>query len=558
MPRPSKIDDIFFPTSFLSAIEDGLGEEFSRLSNGKRKGYVVSFWENQNITKVNRHNRSKDADVFPFGREIIERNFGDRLEFSSINNNGYYLKPSNTRHGYAFSRSKREGYKHYKPTSWLVSENGEAFQSWESRNIKGSKRGYKLSAKVEGIVSNWNSIERPKDNDQCGFENTNRVRPEDYPQAITRSLGRQLNDTNVNVMVMVNREALKDHKQAVEVVIEYMYSEGLDTLEKGSRKMEEARGMVEGEGLERGKGKEKGEGLYSLGEGKTINSHLNNTLCLFDKSIEMDGLVSRTREIDRILSSENSTYPITYTEASTGRYTSNNAVLQGYHRSVRYAALDGCYEYDMEAAHQNILLQKLKKEGKEFEELDVIREYVTNKKQIRIDLAAELETTITIIKGVLNALTYGARLTTDKRKSIYDACNSDKELTRRVVDHLWFKKFSKVSKKTYEALIGNNMSVTNVLGITRDIQPKEEDRQRTNKQKKNDDQKMNKPAAIAHILQGHERQILDAIIKRSNRKDIALLVHDCVVFYNQQSPEELSRIVKEETGFDIEFSEDKY
>ena len=44
---------------------------------------------------------------------------------------------------------------------------------------------------------------------------------------------------------------------------------------------------------------------------------------------------------------------------------------------------------------------------------------------------------------------------------------------------------------------------------------------------------------LAHILQGYERLILDVIIEHSNRKDIALLVHDCVVFYNKQSTEEL-------------------
>ena len=63
---------------------------------------------------------------------------------------------------------------------------------------------------------------------------------------------------------------------------------------------------------------------------------------------------------------------------------------------------------------------------------------------------------------------------------------------------------------------------------------------------------------LAHILQGYERLILDVIIEHSNRKDIALLVHDCVVFYNKQSTAELSRIVKENTGFDLEFSEIQY
>jgi hypothetical protein len=63
---------------------------------------------------------------------------------------------------------------------------------------------------------------------------------------------------------------------------------------------------------------------------------------------------------------------------------------------------------------------------------------------------------------------------------------------------------------------------------------------------------------LAHILQGYERLVLDVIIEHSNREDIALLIHDCVVFYNKQSTTELSRIVKEEIGLELEFSEEEY
>ena len=38
----------------------------------------------------------------------------------------------------------------------------------------------------------------------------------------------------------------------------------------------------------------------------------------------------------------------------------------------------------------------------------------------------------------------------------------------------------------------------------------------------------------------------------------ALLVHDCIVYYTPKSTAELSRIVKESTGFDLEFSEKQY
>jgi hypothetical protein len=63
---------------------------------------------------------------------------------------------------------------------------------------------------------------------------------------------------------------------------------------------------------------------------------------------------------------------------------------------------------------------------------------------------------------------------------------------------------------------------------------------------------------LAHILQGYERQVIDAIIKHSDRNNIALLVHDCIVTYNRFESSWLSVAVKKETGFDLAFSEDKY
>ena len=63
---------------------------------------------------------------------------------------------------------------------------------------------------------------------------------------------------------------------------------------------------------------------------------------------------------------------------------------------------------------------------------------------------------------------------------------------------------------------------------------------------------------MAHILQGYERLILDVLIANSEPNDVALLVHDCIVYYSRKSRTELTRIVKENTGFDLEFSKKQY
>ena len=233
--------------------------------------------------------------------------------------------------------------------------------------------------------------------------------------------------------------------------------------------------------------------------------------------------------------------PVIYTEVSTGRYTTKGAVLQGYHKSVRYAALKGCYEYDLEAAHQNILIQLLDQQNSSFPELDVVREYVVNKKKVRERLAKELITTVPIVKEIINALTYGAQLSRSHKHSIFDVCQENKALIERVVTNEWLKKLAATFKQAYTQLVNDDKKIVNILGIEFDHV-----------------NKSGKSSEMAHILQGYERLVLDSIIKHSNREDIALLVHDCVVFYNKQSASELSRIVKEETGFELEFSEEQY
>ena len=69
---------------------------------------------------------------------------------------------------------------------------------------------------------------------------------------------------------------------------------------------------------------------------------------------------------------------------------------------------------------------------------------------------------------------------------------------------------------------------------------------------------LKKSEAMAHILQGYERLILDTLISNSEPNDVALLVHDCIIYYTPKSIDKLSRIVKEKTGFELEFSEDQY
>ena len=252
-----------------------------------------------------------------------------------------------------------------------------------------------------------------------------------------------------------------------------------------------------------------------------------------ERLVEINKLLATARE------EKSATIPIFYDEAKTGRYTAKNATLQGFHRSVRYAALKGCYEYDINAAHQNILIQLLDQKNIDFPELEVVRDYVKDKQRIRVELSEALVTPIETVKQIIQALTYGAQLVRNKKQAIYDICEGDEDLIERVITNQWFNQLTKTFLIAHKHLVGDKKILKNAVGIK-------------------SESLSGKAEAMAHILQGCERLVLDALIKHSKPKNVALLIHDCIVYYTPKNPSDLSRIVFENTGFDLEFSEEPY
>ena len=52
-------------------------------------------------------------------------------------------------------------------------------------------------------------------------------------------------------------------------------------------------------------------------------------------------------------------------------------------------------------------------------------------------------------------------------------------------------------------------------------------------------EKSGKSQQMAHLLQGFERKVIDSLIKRTNKGDIALLLHDAIVFNSKTSSSDL-------------------
>ena len=126
----------------------------------------------------------------------------------------------------------------------------------------------------------------------------------------------------------------------------------------------------------------------------------------------------------------------------------------------------------------------------------------------------------------------------DESQKIYEACEGDAQLIEKVINNLWLKKLASTFKIAHKHLVGDTKVIKNAVGIEREIKTKAK--------------------AMAHILQGYERLILDVLITNSEPNDVALLVHDCIVYYTPKSTAELSRIVKESKGFNLEFSKKQY
>ncbi|MDC1447359.1 hypothetical protein N8269_03465 [Candidatus Thioglobus sp.] len=504
-----------FPHSLQLEAQQVLGEEFSRLPKRIQTGYTTAFWQHSNIIKHNKHNRQPDS--FPMGTEEVSRNFTDPRDFRKVNDNGYALRPKRTRWGstetiFMLCKDRTGGATSYPATKW-INKTIRAFDSWGT--VKGTLNGYQLSPKIQQLLDDW--FEKPIEaiSESKGMINRNGESAQEiasnYGGAIIRDISSTSNSINISELIRIDINSLIGHKEEL-----------TNALTKTAQ--EEAKG--------------RGGDEEALGGVKVKNT----STTLASNGFTRESNRQRIYEINRLLATareQNSPLiPVFYKEAKTGRYTAQSAILQGYHRSVRYAALRGCYEYDLEAAHQNLLVQLLDREQVDFPELEVVREYVSNKQGTREKLATDLKTSIDTVKEIIQALTYGAQLTNNNKQKIYETCEGDAQLIERVINNLWLKKLASTFKIAHKHLVGGSKVIKNAVGIEREIKTKAK--------------------AMAHILQGYERLVLDVLITNSEPNDVALLVHDCIVYYTPKSTAELTRIVKESTGFNLEFSKKQY
>jgi len=545
--KPPSTD--LFPSSLLSESQKILGDQFTKLPKKIQTGYTIVFWNHIGLIRSNTHNRRTDS--FPMDNSEVSRYFTDPRDFRAINDNGYFLKPKNTRHGviegqYVVLLKDEAGATYCEPTKWII-KTIEAFQGWAEVGVIGTKNGYILDSEVKRFIDAWfvqPESELPKIQRMINSKGDSAKEiAYYYGGAIHRNLSKATKRVNINEQIKINIESLLIHKEQLNYSQRMLSQHNTEVLAKGSTQWSKVLNELSKiEGREE-REEEHEENVRALGGVKVKNIHSKSLKSLAMKDFTANSINERLVEINKLLATareeKSATIPIFYDEAKTGRYTAKNATLQGFHRSVRYAALKGCYEYDINAAHQNILIQLLDQKNIDFPELKVVRDYVKDKQRIRVELSESLVTSIETVKQIIQALTYGAQLVRNKKQAIYDICEGDEDLIERVITNQWFNQLAKTFLIAHKHLVGDKKILKNAVGIK-------------------SESLSGKAEAMAHILQGCERLVLDVLIKHSKPKNVALLIHDCIVYYTPKNPSDLSRIVFENTGFDLEFSEEPY
>ena len=196
-----------------------------------------------------------------------------------------------------------------------------------------------------------------------------------------------------------------------------------------------------------------------------------------------------------------------YSQSDSGRMYATDVNLQTVSRQVRFAALHGLWDYDIENCHYAILQQMAQKAGHECQSITC---YIDNKSKVRRELSEEFGVTVTQIKKVLLALVYGASLSEDPNAAIPDALGSV-DIADAVYEHPFFNALAKDIAAARRVILGKTKVFRG--GVK-------------NMSKKVMKVKNKKPRhLLAHLLQGVEAVALNAAHDLYSSQ-IVLLQHD--------------------------------
>lgn len=196
-----------------------------------------------------------------------------------------------------------------------------------------------------------------------------------------------------------------------------------------------------------------------------------------------------------------------YQQSNSGRMYARGVNLQSINRQVRYSALHGMWDYDIENCHYSILMQMAAKAGPQ---CAVIEEYLNHKVKIRTELAANLGFTQRQVKKVLLALVYGAALSENPNSAIPEMLGGVKAAIP-LYQHHFFKALAADVAKASSVILKINRPFRGGLRNACGLVMRTAGKQARHK--------------MAHLLQGVESLALEAAHNQC-AGNILLLQHD--------------------------------
>lgn len=226
-----------------------------------------------------------------------------------------------------------------------------------------------------------------------------------------------------------------------------------------------------------------------------------------------------------------------YVESESGRLYGKNINLQTVPRSIKQAALHGMWEYDFSNCHYTILHQLAAQYGVE---CNAIGDYLERKREVRHQLMRDLGIGEQQAKDCLIALIYGARFSHRAKDAIPRFIG--KEKAERLYQHpLYVALRDDVAKARRELLLWwprSRKRLQNAHGkwILESKSPAQ---------------------ILAHLLQGIEAQMLEAVRKMDTAGHILLLQHDGFASRQRLDIPAMREAIKVATGFDMPIEEQR-
>ncbi|MDK4747091.1 hypothetical protein QOY93_17295 [Leclercia adecarboxylata] len=244
-----------------------------------------------------------------------------------------------------------------------------------------------------------------------------------------------------------------------------------------------------------------------------------------------------------VRASKSGRLPITYRQSNGGRICAEGAWnLQNCSRIIRYAALNGHYDIDIENCHYTLLAQMCERIGIR---TPYINEYVQNKNKKRVEVAKFFSCSDDMAKEILIALIYGSNLTP---WGVLKKINL--KSSKLYISGSWIDCLSKEIRSVRDAIISDYISKTKGHFKI------ENDAGMVIKTKTKAMSNVKKATLLAHILHGAESWILQNMISYLGN-NIVLLQHDGVTCLEPVDIGLLANYIEQQTKYRIKFDIDE-